>query len=77
MFCCCRKFAYVDLASEMDLTKVLKCNGEMLDGKPMEIARARAVTKETVKASVEDQKGNSAEYNSFITHLSSMFFFLY
>ncbi|XP_049454951.1 nucleolin-like isoform X3 [Epinephelus fuscoguttatus] len=51
-----RKFAYVDLASEMDLTKVLKCNGEMLDGNPMEIARARAVTKETVKASVEDQK---------------------
>ncbi|XP_049888733.1 nucleolin-like isoform X3 [Epinephelus moara] len=51
-----RKFAYVDLASEMDLTKVLKCNGEMLDGKPMEIARARVVTKEIVKASVEDQK---------------------
>ncbi|KAL7387567.1 hypothetical protein ABVT39_025507 [Epinephelus coioides] len=56
-----RKFAYVDLASEMDLTKVLKCNGEMLDGKPMEIARARVVTKEIVKASVEDQKAKDGK----------------
>lgn len=64
MFCCCRKHAYIDLASEMDLTKGLTLNGEMLLDKPMRIAKAKIKSEENVKvkvkvkASAEEKRGN-------------------
>ncbi|XP_026229364.1 nucleolin-like isoform X2 [Anabas testudineus] len=44
-----KKHAYVDLASEMDLTKALKLNGEMILDKPMKIAKARVKSEDKVK----------------------------
>lgn len=66
MFCCGRTHAHVDLASEMDLTKALTLNGEMLLDKPMKIAKAKIKSKDKVNAPAEDKKGNSTEYNCFI-----------
>ena len=54
MFCCCRKHAHIDLASEMDLTKALTLNGEMMHDKPMKIAKAKVKSEDKV----EDKKGN-------------------
>ena len=56
-FFCCRKHAFVDLASEMDLTKALTLNGEMILDKPMRIAKAKVKSEEKVKATPEDKKG--------------------
>lgn len=69
MFCCCRKHAHVDLASEMDLTKALTLNGEMVLDKPMKIDKAKVKSEDKlkVKASAEDKKGNATKY-SFSTH---------
>ncbi|XP_053740214.1 nucleolin-like [Synchiropus splendidus] len=44
-----RKHAFVDLASEMDLTKALTLNGELLLDRPMRIAKAKVKTEEVVK----------------------------
>ncbi|KAG8014016.1 nucleolin [Nibea albiflora] len=44
-----RKHAYIDLTSEMDLTKGLTLNGEMLLDKPMRIAKAKVKSEEKVK----------------------------
>ncbi len=65
MFCFCRKHAYVDLASEMDLTKALTLNGEMIHDKPMKIAKAKIKSEDKVKvkAPPEDKKGNSTNNN--------------
>lgn len=51
-----RKHAFVDLASEMDLTKALTLNGEMILDKPMRIAKAKVKSEEKVKATPEDKK---------------------
>lgn len=48
--------AHVDLASEMDLTKALTLNGEMLLDKPMKIAKAKIKSKDKVNAPAEDKK---------------------
>lgn len=58
--CCYRKHAYVDLASEMDLTKALKLNGEMILDKPMKIAKARVKSEDKVKVKdlALEKKGN-------------------
>lgn len=65
MCCCCRKHAHVDLASEIDLTKALTLNGEMMHDKPMKIAKAKVKSEDKVKvkAPPEDKKGNSANNN--------------
>ena len=54
----CRKHAHVDLASEMDLTKALTLNGEIILEKPVKIAKAKVKSADEVKAPV-DKKGNS------------------
>ncbi|XP_027140874.1 nucleolin isoform X3 [Larimichthys crocea] len=48
-----KKHAYIDLASEMDLTKGLTLNGEMLLDKPMRIAKAKIKSEENVKVKVK------------------------
>ncbi|TKS80092.1 Nucleolin Protein C23 [Collichthys lucidus] len=48
-----KKHAYIDLASEMDLTKGLTLNGEMLLDKPMRIAKAKIKSEEKVKVKVK------------------------
>lgn len=69
MFCCCRKHAHVDLASEMDLTKALTLNGEMILDKPMKIDKAKIKSVDEVKVKApKDKKGNSAKYNCFFSH---------
>lgn len=37
---CAKKHAYIDMASEMDLTKALTLNGQTLLGKPLKIAKS-------------------------------------
>lgn len=54
--CCCRKYAYVDLASEMDLTKALKLNGDVILDNPMKIAKAKVKSED--KTLAVDKKGN-------------------
>ncbi|XP_044076321.1 nucleolin-like isoform X2 [Siniperca chuatsi] len=53
-----KKHAYVDLASEMDLTKALTLNGEMVLDKPMKIAKAKIKSEDKgkVKSPAEDKK---------------------
>ncbi|XP_078120262.1 nucleolin-like [Sander vitreus] len=53
-----KKHAFVDLASAMDLTKGLTLNGEMMDEKPMKIAKAKVKSSDAVKikAPAEDKK---------------------
>ncbi|XP_034558264.1 nucleolin-like [Notolabrus celidotus] len=55
-----RKHAHVDLASEMDLTKALTLDGEMVLEKPMKIAKAKVKSEEKVKVKVppEDKKAD-------------------
>ncbi|XP_031153936.1 nucleolin-like isoform X2 [Sander lucioperca] len=57
-----KKHAFVDLASEMDLTKGLTLNGEMMDEKPMKIAKAKVKSSDTVKikAPAEDKKAKDS-----------------
>ncbi|XP_035488971.2 nucleolin isoform X4 [Scophthalmus maximus] len=45
-----KKHAFVDLASEMDLTKGLTLNGQTILDKPMKIAKAKVKSADTVKA---------------------------
>ncbi|XP_070775211.1 nucleolin-like [Enoplosus armatus] len=53
-----KKHAHVDLASEMDLTKALTLNGEMVLDKPMKIAKAKVKSEDKVKVKTpaEDKK---------------------
>ncbi|XP_051238407.1 nucleolin isoform X3 [Dicentrarchus labrax] len=53
-----KKHAFVDLASQMDLTKALTLNGEMILEKPMKIAKAKVKSEDMVKvkASAEEKK---------------------
>nr|XP_046263352.1 nucleolin-like isoform X2 [Scatophagus argus] len=57
-----KKHAYLDLASEMDLTKALTLHGEMVLDKPMKIERAKIKNADKVKAKVpaEDKKATDA-----------------
>ncbi|KAF1384111.1 hypothetical protein PFLUV_G00138900 [Perca fluviatilis] len=57
-----KKHAFVDLASEMDLTKGLTLNGEMMDEKPLRIAKAKVKSEDTVKikAPAEDKKAKDS-----------------
>ncbi|XP_071375906.1 nucleolin-like isoform X1 [Centroberyx affinis] len=55
-----RKYAYVDLASEMDLTKALTLNGEMILEKPMKISKAKVKNEDKVNAPPEDKKAKDA-----------------
>ncbi|KAG7227155.1 hypothetical protein INR49_013953 [Caranx melampygus] len=50
-----RKHAFVDLASEMDLTKALSLNGEMILDQPMTIAKAKVKSEDKVKAHKVDK----------------------
>lgn len=49
----CRKFGYVDFASEEDLQKALALNGKKLMGQPLKLDRARSK-----EDSQESKKGN-------------------
>ncbi|XP_054452258.1 nucleolin-like [Anoplopoma fimbria] len=51
-----KKHAFVDLASEMDLTKGLTLNGEMMHDKPMKIAKAKVKSQEKVQTPAKDKK---------------------
>uniref|UniRef100_A0A665U7I9 RRM domain-containing protein n=1 Tax=Echeneis naucrates TaxID=173247 RepID=A0A665U7I9_ECHNA len=53
-----KKHAFVDFASEMDLTKALTLNGEMILDNPVRIAKAKAKTKDEVKAPRAEKKAN-------------------
>ena len=52
---CCRKFGYVDFASEDDLLKALEQNGKKIMGHEVKLDRARS--KETA---MEGKKGRRA-----------------
>lgn len=54
-----RKHAYIDLASEMDVTKALTLNGEMVLDKPIKVEKAKIKSAEKVKISAEDKKGKA------------------
>ncbi|KAI3375134.1 hypothetical protein L3Q82_021653, partial [Scortum barcoo] len=58
-----KKHAYVDLASEMDLTKALTLNGEMIHDKPMKISKAKIKSQDKVKVKtpLEDKKAKDAK----------------
>lgn len=61
---CCvlfRKHAYVDLASEMDVTKALMLNGEMVFEKPMKVEKAKIKSAEKVKISAEEKRGKACD----------------
>ncbi|XP_062285246.1 nucleolin-like isoform X1 [Scomber scombrus] len=53
-----KKHAFVDLASEMDLTKALTLDGQMILDKPLKIAKAKVKSEDQVKvkASPEEKK---------------------
>lgn len=53
----CRKHAHVDLVSEMDMTKALTLNGEMVLDKPIRVEKAKIKSAEKVKLSAEEKKG--------------------
>ncbi|XP_056276828.1 nucleolin-like isoform X2 [Pseudoliparis swirei] len=55
-----KKHAFVDLASEMDLTKGLTLNGQMMHDKPMKIAKAnvKCMEKVPVKAPAKNKTDN-------------------
>lgn len=65
----CRKHAYVDLASELDLTKALTLNGEPFLDKKLRVEKAKVKTevKTEIKkgnALSENQKGNNTSLPS-------------
>ena len=64
-----RKHAYVDLASEIDVTKALTLHGEMVLDKPIKVEKAKIKRAEKVKISAEDRKGKSCEkWQSYYIH---------
>lgn len=64
LFCCCRKHAFVDMASDMDLNKALALNGEEILDKPMKMAKAKVKSndKKKVKAPPVDKKGKIVQW---------------
>lgn len=52
----CRKFGYVDFASEEEVQKALELNGKKLMGLPLKLDRARS--KENAQ---ENKKGNDIQ----------------
>lgn len=60
LICCCRKYAHVDLASNMDLTKALTLNGEVILDKPVKMAKAKVKREDKAKALSLDNQGNSS-----------------
>lgn len=60
MFCSCRKYAFVDLASEMDLLKGFMLNGHLMNELPMKVAKAKVKSEDKVKPklSFEEKRGN-------------------
>ena len=56
MPCCCRKFGYVDFASEDELQKALALNGKKCMGLALKLDRARS--KENAQ---ENKKGGLME----------------
>ncbi|XP_061652943.1 nucleolin-like isoform X2 [Phyllopteryx taeniolatus] len=59
-----RKHAFIDLASEFDVTKALSLDGEMILGQPVTIAKPKVKTVDYVKTKVKapklDKKGRDA-----------------
>ncbi|XP_068196662.1 nucleolin-like [Antennarius striatus] len=51
-----RKYAYVDLASALDLTKALTLNGELVLDQPMKIGKANVRSVDEIKARAEEKK---------------------
>ncbi|XP_031710487.1 nucleolin-like [Anarrhichthys ocellatus] len=66
-----KKHAHVDLASEMDLTKGLALNGEMMHDKPMKIAKAKVKSEEMVqkKAPAKNKKATKDEKCLFLKNI--------
>lgn len=65
---CCRKHAYVGLASQLDLTKALTLNGEQFLDKKLRVEKAKEKTevktkKKKVKALSENKKGNTTQHS--------------
>lgn len=67
--CCvlCRKHAYMDLASKMDVTKALTLNGEMVFEKPIKVEKAKIKSAEKVKISAEEKKGKACDCHDVFT----------
>lgn len=65
ILCSYRTFAYVDLASELDLTKTLSLSGNKFLDLPLRISKAKLKDekekkkKKRVKATAEDKAGNT------------------
>ncbi|CAN9503181.1 unnamed protein product [Ophioblennius macclurei] len=57
-----KKFAFVDFATELDLTKVLELNGEVILDKPMKIAKANVKTEVNAQMTAPgvDQKAKNS-----------------
>ncbi|XP_060940971.1 nucleolin-like isoform X2 [Limanda limanda] len=55
-----KKHAHVDLASEMDLTKALTFNGEIILEKPVRIAKAKVKSADEVKTPVDKKAARDA-----------------
>ncbi|XP_062259547.1 nucleolin-like isoform X2 [Platichthys flesus] len=55
-----KKHAHVDLASEMDLTKALTLNGQIILEKPVKIAKAKVKSADEVKAPVDKKAARDA-----------------
>eukprot|EP00066_Takifugu_rubripes_P009134 XP_003975826.2 PREDICTED: nucleolin-like [Takifugu rubripes] len=51
-----KKHAHVDLVSEMDMTKALKLNGEMMLDKPIKVEKAKIKSAEKATLSAEEKK---------------------
>ncbi|XP_059199999.1 nucleolin-like isoform X2 [Centropristis striata] len=64
-----KKHAFIDLASEMDLTKGLTLNGGMIHDKPMKIAKAKVKSEETVKVSAKNKKAAKDEKCLFLKNV--------
>ncbi|KAK9538960.1 hypothetical protein VZT92_004098 [Zoarces viviparus] len=66
-----KKHAHVDLASEMDLTKGLALDGEMMHDKPMKIAKAKVKSEEIVqkKAPAKNKKETKDEKCLFLKNI--------
>ncbi|XP_074544488.1 nucleolin-like [Halichoeres trimaculatus] len=56
-----RKYAHIHLASQMDLTKALTLDGEMMLDKPMKIEVAKAKSEEKVKVKVSPEEKKAAK----------------
>lgn len=66
-----KKHAHVDLASQLDLTKALTLDGEMVLDKPMKIAKAKVKSedKEKVKSPVKDKRADKDGKTIFLKNV--------